>query len=67
MIGALWSILTSPFRLVAAVVALCGRLVGAIGGFALMVVGVAFCSGALYPLGLPMFVLGLILTLRCLG
>jgi hypothetical protein len=67
MLGALWSVLTLPFRLVGGVVALCGRLVGVIGGFALMVVGVAFCSGSLYPLGLPLFVIGLILTLRCLG
>lgn len=67
MLGALWSILTLPFRLIAGAVALSGRLIGAVGGFALMVLGVAFCSGALYPLGLPLFVLGLILTLRCLG
>lgn len=67
MIGAVWSVLTLPFRLIAGLVALCGRMIGVITGFALMVVGVAFCSGALYPLGLPMFVIGLIMTLKCLG
>ncbi len=67
MIGAVWSILMLPFRLIAGFVALCGRMIGVISGFALMVVGVAFCSGALYPLGLPMFVIGLIMTLKCLG
>lgn len=67
MLGVVWSILTLPFRLIGMFVALCGRMIGVISGFALMVVGVAFCSGALYPLGLPMFVIGLIVTLRCLG
>lgn len=67
MLGAIWSFLTFPFRVIAMFVALCGRMIGVISGFALMVVGVALCSGALYPLGLPMFVIGLVVTLRCLG
>ena len=67
MLGAVWSILTLPFRLIGGAVATFGRLLGAISGFVLMVVGVAFCSSALYLIGLPVFVVGLILTLKCLG
>lgn len=67
MLGTLWSVLTLPFRLIAWAVELLGRLVGLILGFALMVVGVALCSGAFLLLGLPVFLVGLLLTLRCLG
>ena len=67
MLGALWSILTLPFRLIGWLVDVLGRLMGVILGFALMVVGVALCSGAFLPLGLPVFIIGLLVTLRCLG
>ena len=67
MLGEIWSVLTLPFRLIAALVALCGRALGVVIGFALMVAGVAFCSGAIYILGLPLFVVGLLMTLKCLG
>lgn len=67
MLDVVWSILTSPFRLIAAIVAFCGRTLGVIFGFALMVAGVAFCSGTIYILGLPLFVVGLLITLKCLG
>ena len=67
MMGALWSIVTLPFRLIGWVVEIFGRLTGVLLGFALMVVGVALCSGAFLPIGLPLFIVGLLVTLRCLG
>ena len=66
MFGVLWSILTLPFRLIAGVVAFCGRALGVVFGFGLIVVGVAFCSGAIYLLGVPIFILGLLLMLKSL-
>ena len=62
-----WSVLTFPFRLIAWVVELIGRSMGVALGFVLMVVGVAICSGSLLILGIPVFVIGLLVTLRCLG
>jgi hypothetical protein len=67
MFAALWTIVTLPFRLIAWVVEVIGRLTGLVLGFLLMVVGVALCSGAFFPLGLPLAVVGLLLTLRSLG
>lgn len=67
MLGVFWSVLTLPFRVIAGIVAFCGRMFGVFFGFALMVAGVAFCSGAIYLLGLPLFLVGLLLTLKCLG
>lgn len=66
MLGAIWSILTFPFRLIAGVVAFCGRALGVGLGFVLMVVGVAFCSGAIYLLGVPVFILGLLMMMKSL-
>jgi hypothetical protein len=67
MLRVVWSILTFPFRLIAWVVELIGRSLGVVLGFALMVVGIAICSGSLLILGIPVFVIGLLVTLRCLG
>lgn len=63
----LWAILTFPFRLVAWVVELCGRVTGLVLGFALMVLGVALGASPLFIIGIPLFIVGLILTLRSLG
>ena len=63
----LWSILTFPFRLIGRLAALLGRFVAATVGFVLMVFGVALCAGAVLPLGIPLFVVGLILSLKALG
>lgn len=63
----LWSVVTWPFRLIGSGVELLGRFVGVVVGFALMVLGVAMCSGMLYPIGVPVFVIGLILMLRSFG
>ncbi len=66
LFGALWFIITLPFRLVFWVIAWLGRLTGAILGFSLMVVGMALLAGPLYIIGIPMFLIGLVVTLRCL-
>jgi hypothetical protein len=65
--GAIWAVLTLPFRLVFWVAELLGRLAGLIIGFALMVVGVALWAGPLFIIGIPVFIVGLLLTLRSLG
>lgn len=67
MLRAVWSVFTLPFRLIAWVVELIGRSLGVVLGFALMVLGIAICSGSLLILGIPVFVIGLLVTLRCLG
>jgi hypothetical protein len=67
MLQALWSILTFPFRLIGWVVGLFGRLIGVVLGFAMMVVGVALCASSWLIVGLPLFLVGLIVTLRSLG
>jgi hypothetical protein len=67
VVGTVWAILTLPFRLVAWVVALLGRLTGFAVGFALMVLGVALGAGPLFMIGIPLFLVGLIVTLRSLG
>jgi hypothetical protein len=67
VLGTVWAILTFPFRLVAWVVDLLGRLTGLLVGFALMVLGVALGAGPLFMFGIPLFIIGLIMTLRSLG
>jgi hypothetical protein len=65
--GTVWAILTFPFRLVAWVVDLLGRLTALLVGFALMVLGVALGASPLFMIGIPLFIIGLIMTLRSLG
>jgi hypothetical protein len=65
--GAIWSVITLPFRLVVWLVEVLGRLFGLVLGFALMVLGVALMAGPLIILGVPLFIVGLLLTLRSLG
>jgi hypothetical protein len=67
VLGALWAVVTLPFRLLIWVVEMLGRLTALAVGFTLMVVGVAFWAGPLPLLGIPVFVVGLLLTLRSLG
>jgi hypothetical protein len=67
MLGALWWVVTLPFRLIGLALDLVGRAVGVGIGFVLMVVGVALCAAQWLPLGLPLFVVGLIVALKCLG
>ncbi len=67
MFAAIWMVLTLPFRLVAWTIGLVGRMTALAIGFVLMVLGVALGSGTLYLLGIPVFLVGLLLTLRSLG
>ena len=63
----LGSIVLLPFRLVAWIVRMSGRMLGLILGFILMVIGVALWAGPLLIFGIPLFLLGLLLTIRCLS
>ncbi len=67
MFGVIWSILTLPIRLLGWTADILSRLTGLGIGFALMVLGVAVGAGPSLALGAPIFVLGLLLTLRSLG
>jgi hypothetical protein len=67
VLGAIWAVVTLPFRLVVWVIETLGRLVGLVFGFSLMVVGVALWAGPLFLIGIPLFIVGLLLTLRSLG
>ena len=67
MLGVIWSILTLPIRLLGWTVDFLSRLTGLGIGFALMVLGVALGAGPSMALGIPVFVIGLLLTLRSLG
>lgn len=67
MLGIIWSAVTLPFRIVVSVVEFLGRLTGVLVGFTLMVLGAALSAGPFFVLGVPVFLVGLLLTLRCLG
>lgn len=67
MAAIVWSILTFPFRVIGWVIEVCGRVVGAILGFILMVLGVALTAGPFVVLGIPLFLVGLILLLKSVG
>jgi len=61
-----WFVVALPFRLVFGTIALLGRLTGLAIGFGLMVAGAFFLAGPFFLLGIPLFLFGLVLTLRCL-
>jgi hypothetical protein len=63
---AIWAIVTLPFRLVFGVFGLVGRLMILSIGFSLMVLGAAMSAGPLAMLGIPVFIFGLILSMRSL-
>jgi hypothetical protein len=67
VLRACWYVVTLPFRLIFWVIALLGRLTGVILGFVLMVVGMALWAGPFFIIGIPLFIIGLLVTLRCLG
>ena len=67
VLGMLWAVVSLPFRLVIGIIEVVGRLVGISLGFVLMVVGVALWAGPFFILGIPLFLVGLLLTLRCLS
>ena len=62
----LWSLIAFPFRLVFWAVAWMGRLTAVVLGFLLMVVGIALLAGPFFFLGIPLFLVGLVFTLRSL-
>ena len=66
MLGALWSVVLLPFRLLFGVVEWLGRLTALALGFILMVVGVALWAGPLFFIGIPVFLVGLLIMLRSL-
>jgi hypothetical protein len=65
--GAIWSVVTLPIRVVVWVVEMLGRATGLVLGFAMMVIGIALWAGPLFYFGIPLFIVGLLLTLRNLG
>jgi hypothetical protein len=67
MLGVIWTIVTLPFRLIVWVLDFLSRATGLANGFALMVLGVAVGAGPSLALGVPIFVIGLLLTLKSLG
>ncbi len=67
MLGAIWTIVTLPIRIIVWVLDFLGRATGLVIGFALMVLGVAVSAGPSLILGLPIFAIGLLVTLRSLG
>ena len=66
LVTALWFTATLPFRLAFWIIAWLGRLTAVLLGFSLMVLGIALWAGPLYFIGIPLFVVGLVLMLRCL-
>ena len=66
VLAGIWFIVTLPFRLIFWLIAWAGRLTVVLLGFSLMVVGIALWAGPLFFLGIPLFLVGLVLTLRCL-
>jgi hypothetical protein len=62
----LWFMITAPIWLVFWTIAWVGRLTAVLLGFCLMVVGAALGAGPLFFVGIPLFLVGLVLTLKCL-
>jgi hypothetical protein len=66
VLGTLWFVISAPFRLVFWTIAWVGRVTAILLGFCLMVIGIALGAGPLFFLGIPLFLVGLVLTLKCL-
>jgi hypothetical protein len=66
ILAGVWFFITLPFRLIFWLIAWAGRLTVVLLGFSLMVVGMALWAGPLFFIGIPLFLVGLVLTLRCL-
>jgi hypothetical protein len=66
ILAGVWFFITLPFRLIFWLIAWAGRLTAVLLGFSLMVVGMALWAGPLFFIGIPLFLVGLVLTLRCL-
>jgi hypothetical protein len=66
LVTTVWFLVTLPIRLLFWGVAWLGRVTALILGFSFMVVGMALLAGPFFFIGIPLFVVGLLLTLRCL-
>jgi hypothetical protein len=66
LLRAVCFLMALPFRLLFLTIAVLGRITGLVVGFLLMVVGTALLPGPLFLIGIPLLVIGLVLTLRCL-
>lgn len=62
-----WMLFTLPFRLAVGVLELLGRLLGLTVGFVLMVFGAALFPSPFLMIGIPVFAIGLLLSMRSLG
>lgn len=67
VVGTAWGLATLPFRLTFGLFGLVGRLLALVVGFSLMVFGAALLAGPLVPVGIPLFAIGLLLSMRSLG
>ena len=68
VLEAVWAVILLPFRLLYWLVEILGRVTAFVLGFIMMVVGVALWgAGPLFIIGVPLFVVGLLITLRSLG
>ncbi len=67
LFGTIWAILTLPFRLVFGIFGLLGRITGLVVGFSMMVAGAALSAGPLAMLGVPLFLVGLLVAMRSIG
>jgi hypothetical protein len=66
LLAGVWSTVMFPFRFVFCVIAWLGRLTAVTLGFSVMVIGIALWASSLVFVGVPLFLIGLVLTLRCL-
>jgi hypothetical protein len=66
LLGTIGFAVALPFRLLFWLIALLGRVTGVMVGFVLMVIGMALWASPLFFFGIPLFLLGLVFTLRCL-
>ena len=67
MFQAIWTIVLLPFRLIGWVIETLGRITTLVIAFLLMVVGIALIASLLFPIGIPLFLIGLILAVRVIG
>ncbi len=66
LLAGFWFVVSLPFRIAFWTIAWLGRIAAVAMGFMLMVVGMALWAGPLFLIGIPLFLAGLVLTLRCL-
>jgi hypothetical protein len=66
LLGVVGFMVLLPFRLVFSLIAWLGRVTALVIGFCLMVAGMALLAGPFFWFGIPLFIIGLVLTLRCL-